>query len=119
VKQYQEVADRVLYPPEKVELYQTHQEPSVTDDVTPEPRPDVLTREFRGLRHELQTLTKGIKEWFRTRKWAEKAHHRRERRRAARQKEVGYQQYLPIGQSGTEEYDRRSSAEGATGRALT
>jgi hypothetical protein len=26
---------------------------------------------------------------------------------------------LPIGQSGTEEYDRRSSAEGATGRALT
>jgi hypothetical protein len=43
----------------------------------------------------LQVLVKDLMPTFRAKKWAQKAHARRERRRAARQKEVEYQPQFP------------------------
>jgi hypothetical protein len=43
-----------------------------------------------GVQHTLQALSQGFREMIRSKKWAQKAHARRERRRAARQKEVGH-----------------------------
>jgi hypothetical protein len=68
----------------------------VTDDDTSEPRLGTLIKTFQGMQHMLQTLTKGFKEMIRNKKWAQKAHARRERRRAARQKEVENQPQIPV-----------------------
>jgi hypothetical protein len=57
------------------------QETSATDSDKSEPRlTEVLMKRFNGLRRKLQTVTQRIKELIRNRKWAEKAHNRRERR---------------------------------------
>jgi arylamine N-acetyltransferase len=60
-----------------------------------EPRLNCLIKTFQGMQHTLQALTKGFKEMIRNRRWAQKAHARRERRRAARQKEVENQPPVP------------------------
>jgi hypothetical protein len=72
---------------------QTQDETPATDSEKSERRLDqrVLIKTFKGLQHTLHSLTQGIKELIRNKKWAQKAHAGRERRRAARQKEVGYQ----------------------------
>jgi hypothetical protein len=90
---------RTKYPvPEKqtIGTQAQTQETSATDSDKPEPRPiDTLTRKFDGSQHKLQAMTQGFKEMIRSRKWAQKAHARRERRRAGRQKEVGNQPHPP------------------------
>jgi hypothetical protein len=62
------------------------QETPATDSDKSEPRIDTLIKTVQGVQHTLQALTKGLKEMFRAKKWAQKDHARRERRRAARQK---------------------------------
>jgi hypothetical protein len=74
---------------------QTHQETSATDSDRSEPRFETLIKTFKGMQHTLQALTQGFREMIRGKKWAQKAHARRERRRAARQKEVGNQPQPP------------------------
>jgi thiamine pyrophosphate-dependent acetolactate synthase large subunit-like protein len=56
----------------------------------------LIIQNFKGMQHTLQALTKSIKQMIREKKWAQKAHNRRERRRAARQKEVEDQPQIPV-----------------------
>jgi hypothetical protein len=73
------------------------QETTATDSDKSEPRlADILIRKFDGLQHKLQAMTQGFKEIVRSRKWAQKAHARPERRRAGKQKEVGNRPQPPV-----------------------
>jgi hypothetical protein len=63
-------------------------ETSAADGDKSEPRLQAPIKTFKGVQHSPQVLTKGFKEMIRAERWAQKAHRRRERRRAARQKEV-------------------------------
>jgi hypothetical protein len=56
----------------------------------------VLVKKFNDLQRELQIANREIKEITRSRKWAKKAHARRERRRAAKQKEAGNHPKFPV-----------------------
>jgi hypothetical protein len=81
----------------KVEVpEQTKQQTSATGSEKPEPRlMETLIANFKGMQHQLQTLTQSMKQLIREKKWARKAQKRRERRRAARQMEVEYQPLIP------------------------
>jgi hypothetical protein len=75
---------------------QTQQETSATESDISERRSETLIKIFKGVQHTLQALSQGFREMVRAKKWAQKAHRRRERRRAARQKEVGNQSQVPV-----------------------
>jgi hypothetical protein len=78
------------------EVQRDVKETSATESDNSEPHlVKTLIKTFQGMQHTLQALTQGFKEMIRNKTWARKAHSRRERRRAARQKEVGYQSLLP------------------------
>jgi hypothetical protein len=78
---------------EKVEL---PEQTSATGSEKPVPRwMETLITNFEGMQHQLQTLTQGIKQIIREKRRAQKAHARRERRRAERQKEVEDQPQIP------------------------
>jgi hypothetical protein len=65
------------------------QETSTTESDRSEPRVVLaLIETVQGLQRELQVLAEGIKRKVRSKKWAQKAHARRERRGTARQKDV-------------------------------
>jgi hypothetical protein len=76
---------------------QTEQvETSATDSDKSEPRlPEALMKKVNGLQRKLQKANQGIKKIIRNRNWARKSHSRRERRRAAKQKEVGNHPKFP------------------------
>jgi hypothetical protein len=77
-------------PEKKINETQNIQETPATDSEKSEPRLDegILIKSIQGLQHVLQNLSQGIMELNRNKKWAQKAYARRERRRAAKQKEV-------------------------------
>jgi hypothetical protein len=73
------------------------QEASATDSDKSEPSlMELLIKKFDDLQHTLQTMTQGLREMIWSKKSAQKAHARRERRGAARQKEVGNQPLFPV-----------------------
>jgi septal ring factor EnvC (AmiA/AmiB activator) len=73
------------------------QETSATESDRSEPRQlDALMKKFDDLQRKLQKANHGIKEIIRKRKWAQKAQARRERRRAAKQKEAGKHPKFPV-----------------------
>jgi hypothetical protein len=72
------------------------EETSATDCDISEPRlVTALVEHVEGLQRHLQVLSKGIKEITRSKRCYQKAYRRRERRRAARQKEVVCQPQFP------------------------
>jgi hypothetical protein len=73
-----------------------NKETSATDSEKSEPcLVTALVEYVEGLQRHLQVLSKEIKKITRSKRWAQKAYRRRERRRAAKQKEVGYQPQFP------------------------
>jgi hypothetical protein len=75
---------------------QTIQGTSATDCDISEPRlVTALVEMVEGLQQHLQALSKGIKEITRSKRWAQKAYQRRERRRAEKQRIVVYQPQFP------------------------
>jgi hypothetical protein len=91
---------KTLFPvPTKCEVVTQTQalENPATESDRSEPRLiHTLTKSFKGVQHTLHVLSQGFKKLLRDRKWARKAHKRRERRRAAKQKEVEDQPQIPV-----------------------
>jgi hypothetical protein len=78
-------------------------ETSATESDNSEPRlVTTLIKTVQGMQHTLDALTQGIKEMIRNKKWAKKAHARRERRRDAKHKEVENQPQIPADCSQTQ-----------------